>query len=238
MTAEALPRVTPFLLDRGPTMCPRRLRRHYQRLGGDDGAFTRGRIRDPLVQDARAAHQEMGPPNPRSFSVRTGLLPEEQALMHRAIDHYLDLFGDEPFQTSDDEAWDRPVESADGTFEVGGWIDLVGHRPDGAVELRQLELWGRQPEADPLRSFSVLLAVLRIRKHARADRVVVRHADLVHGHLAEHDVDLPTAGSELNATFSRRLARVRLRVQEGARVATAGMDCVTCPYANGCPAHR
>lgn len=235
---EHLPRINPFLVDRAETMCARRLRRHYQGLKGNDGPMLRGRVRDRLVDAARAAHATMGPPNRASFAAPPDLVPEERAVFRRAADHYLDLFGDEPLETISDPAWDEPAVADGGDFQVGGWIDLVGRRPDGAPELRQFELWGRRAAADPLESATILLAALRIRKLLQPDRLVVRHADLIHGRVDEQDLDLRDEGSALATRFSQRRARIQLRARAGEREATPGPDCQTCPYVQGCPALR
>ncbi|HLG00265.1 MAG TPA: hypothetical protein VI916_07330 [Acidimicrobiia bacterium] len=229
-------RVAPFLIDRAATMCPRRLRRHFQDIKGDGGFVARGRIRDVIVWAARAAHADGGTPNPDSFSVPDSLVPEEQALLRRANEHYLALFADDPLETIENDAFDAPVVADRGDFKVGGWIDLVGRRPDGDVELRQFELWGRTPSADPLESPTILLACLRIRKALTPERIRIRHADLIRGTLDEHTADLSGGPGEMAALFSRRLAMIRARTFKGEAV--PGRDCTTCPFANGCPAFR
>lgn len=235
---QSLPRITPFLVERAATMCARRLRRHYQGLKGNDGPMLRGRVRDRFVDCARAAHAEMGPPNPASFPDPLDLVPEEQAVFRRAAGHYLSLFGDEPLETVVDDFWDEPTVADGGDFRVGGWIDLVGRRPDGVPELRQFELWGRPANADPFESATILLAALRIRKHLQPDHLVVRHADLVHGRADERRIDLRAEGGALATRFSQRRARLQVRVKDGEREATPGPDCQTCPYVQGCPALR
>lgn len=232
--APPLPRVTPFLVERAETMCARRLRRHFQGLEGDQGTMLRGRIRDVLVEDARAAHREMGPPNPAAFSIRRELLPEEQALQERAIGHYLALFGDESLRTVEEEGLEWPTEAADGTYRVGGWIDLVGERPDGVTELRQFELWGNPLQADPRHNPTTLLAALRIAKVLRPERLVIRHADLLWGRRDEAVVERAQLRGELAELFRGRLATIRQRAHEGRP--TMGRDCATCPFTNGCEA--
>lgn len=230
----SLPKVTPYLLDRAPDLCGRRMRLAYQNQRGDQGAFLRGRVRDALVGDARAAHTELGPPNPESFFVRPELLPEEQAMQRRAIDHYLELFADEPVRAVDHDEYDRPVERR-GVL-VGGWIDLVCEGPRGQPELRQFELWGRRIEPEPLENATVLLAVLRLSRWAGERPLRVRVADLVGGALAETTVDLGEARSRLVARYEQRIARIALRVQDAR--AEPGDHCTACPYVPGCPAFR
>lgn len=229
---DDLPKVTPYLVDRAPELCPRRLRLAFQNQRGEQGAFLRGRVRDAVVEDARAAHAALGQPNPDSFHVRHELLPEEQAVQQLAIDHYLALFGDEAVEAVDHEEYVRPVERR-GVL-VGGWIDLACEDRDGHPQLRQFELWGRRLVADPRENATLLLATLRLSRWV-GDRVLrIRLADLTSGALVEHEVDLPTERSDLVSLYEQRLARIRLRTRKPEPV--PGESCTACPYVAGCPA--
>lgn len=229
---DDLPKVTPYLIDRAPELCPRRLRLAFQNQRGEQGAFLRGRVRDAVVEDARAAHSTMGPPNPDSFHIRSELLPEEQAVQRMAVDHYVDLFGDDPVQAVDHDDYVRPVERR-GVL-VGGWIDLVCEDPDDGAELRQFELWGRDVSVDPRDNATLLLATLRLSKWIGERRLRIRLADLTRGRLAEHQVDLVNERGDLVALYEQRLARIQLRTRKPDAV--PGESCTACPYVAGCPA--
>ncbi|MBI2170244.1 MAG: hypothetical protein HYU28_12220 [Actinobacteria bacterium] len=231
--APALPKVTPYLIERAEDLCPRRLRLAFQNQKGDGGAFLRGRVRDALIEDARAAHAELGPPNPASFHVRTELLPEEQAVQRRAIDHYLAIFGDEPVRAIDHDDFDRPVERQ-GVL-VGGWIDLACEGPDGEPELRQFELWGRPMFAEPADNMTILLAVLRLSRWVGDRALRIRLADLVGGRVVESTVPAP-ARAQLVDLYEQRIATITGRTRRAEAI--AGDHCTACPYVPGCPAFR
>ena len=232
MSGPATSVVTPYLIDRAATMCARRLRLTFQGQKGTQGMFARGRVRDPLVLAARTAHADMAAPGVDAFPTPVDLLPEECAVFDGAAAHYVGLFASEPLRAVDHEPFLERTESDRDDLSIGGWIDLVGERPDGRLELRQFELWGRRPDADPLSNPTILLAALRIRKALRPETLAVRHADLVHGRVAGSEVELTRAGA-LGTLFHQRVARIRLRVKEAQ--AEPGGDCVTCPFPAGCP---
>lgn len=235
---QPLPKVTPYLLRHADTMCARRLRLTFQALKGNGGAFLRGRVRDALVEDARAAHHELGVPNPAAFFVREELVPEERDVYRRAADGYLELFGDEPARAIDHEPYDGPVESPSRQVRVGGWIDLAVEGPSGTRELRQFELWGREPHADPLHpdATAILTAVLRLSRWIGDGPVRIRHADLLGRRVNEHVVDAGRDLPDLRARFEQRLAKIRLRAADGR--AQPGQECASCAFLAGCEAHR
>ena len=229
---EPRPKVTPYLVERAGELCPRRLRLDFQGQKGDQGAFTRGRVRDPLVEDARAAQAEMGPPNPASFRVRTELLPEEQAVQRRSIDHYLEMFGAESARAIDHDPYRQRTPRRG--IEVGGWIDLACEREDGAPEYRQLEIWGRDVAPDPTLNMNLLLALLRLSKWIAGRTVHVRVADLIRGVRRDAEVDLGARQDELVALFEERLTLIEARARRAQAV--PGDHCTACPYVAGCPA--
>lgn len=231
--SQELARVVPFLLDRAADMCPRRLRKHFQGQRGNEGAFLRGRIRDLVVAGSRDAHQAMGPPDPGAFPEPRELLPEEQAVYRRAVTNYLALFANAPGQTADLEEYWKRTPSPAREVEVGGWIDLALETPSDGRELRQFELWGREPVADPRSSMAILSAVLRLTRWAGDRPLRVRHADLVHRRVDEHTVEVDHR-AELAALFDRKLSRVRLRIADP--LPRPGRDCHTCPFETGCEA--
>lgn len=232
MTDAPLPKVTPHLVGRSADRCPRRIRLAHQNQRGDSGAFLRGRVRDAVVEDARAAHADLARPDPASFPVHGELLPEEQEIQRRAADHYLRLFGEEPVRAIDHEEYDRPVERR-GVL-VGGWIDLACEGPDGERELRQFELWGRELDPDPRENATLLLATLRLSRWVGPRPLRIRLADLVRGRGEEVVVDLGEERGHLVALYEQRLLRIRRRADSGEAV--PGDGCVACPYVAGCPA--
>lgn len=231
---QALAKVTPYLVERAEDLCPRRLRLAFQDQRGDGGAFLRGRVRDAVVEDVRAAHAEMGPPNPASFRIRSNLLLEEQNIQQRCIDHYLRLFGDEAARAIDHDEYRSPVER--GGVRVGGWIDLACETESGGAELRQFEMWGRDVVADPTRNMTILLAVLRLSRWAGARPLRVRLADLVSGGVTEEVVDIAGRRDELVGLYEERLAVITTRTRRAEAV--AGDHCTACPFVAGCPAFR
>ena len=237
-TTDAPPRITPYLLRMADAMCPRRLRSIYQGLKGDDGAFLRGRVRDALVEDARAAHAEMRPPEASSFFVREELLPEERLVYRKAADGYLELFADEPVVAADHEPFDRPLEWRE--FRLGGWIDLAVERPSGVKELRQFELWGGPLRPDPFDpdATAILCAVLRLAKWAGNGTLVVRHVDPVGRRIEEQELEMARDLPELKTRFYQRLSILKLRASVQRPTPVPGQECAGCAFVAGCEALR
>lgn len=233
---DRLPKVTPYLLDRADTMCPRRLRCAYQDHKGTDAPFLRWRIRDPLVEDARAAHHDLGPPNPAAFTDRESLVPEERALLGLAQRTYLRLFADEPARAIDHEPYERPYESSRRGVRVGGGVDLAVEGPNGERELRQFELWGRTPCADPFASAQILCAVLRLSGWVGKETLRIRHADLIGGWIDEYTVDLGATLGDLAQRFDHLHRMIQQRSAEPAPP-VPGQECAQCSYMLGCEAH-
>lgn len=231
-----MPKVTPHLLARGLDLCPRRLACELDGREADAGAFTRWRIRTPFVDAASLACNR---PTAADFPVPPDLEPEEMSVWARATDGYLVRFGDVA-ATAIDHGCERPTLSRRFSVRVGGAVDVLVRLDggDGGVELRQLELWGRQPDADPYRNWEVALAVLRLARLLSGERLRIVHVDLLGGadrdDVAELDYDADLA--PLRDRFTARLDALRARA--ASREAIPGTGCGQCRHIAGCPAHK
>jgi hypothetical protein len=233
---EALPKVTPYLLRRADTMCARRLAREVEGGERSSDPVNRSRLRDAFLTAARAAHAETRAPVAADFAgIGNDLEPEEKAVLTRAGESYVQIFGDRAVRY-EDHGLDTPSVSPRRRLRIGGWVDLAVVGTDGAHELRHLELWGgRVPHEDPLELESVKVAVLRLSGWAVDRPVRVIWADLVHGLVRERTVTVASALPELTAWFEQRVEIVRTRIAEPD--AQMGADCGTCKFVAACPAH-
>lgn len=227
-------RVTPYLLRAADTMCPRRLRMEHEGAGKTQGAFMHSRVRDPFVEDARAAHADMAPPNPASFSERPDLLPEENAVLHLAAEGYLRLFGEQSARAIDHQALPSPFPAPKRRVTIGGYLDLALETPAGK-ELRQFELWGNDVCADPGESWTMLCLVLRLADWVGGGRLRLCHVDPLNGNADECTLDCGRELSKLASRFDRRLARLRARAADPRPEPSDA--CGTCPFIPRCEAH-
>jgi hypothetical protein len=235
--ASEVPKVTPYLLERGPTMCPRRLLFTYEGRLGTADTFTRWRLRDPLVEAARLVHAAMARPVADGFGAAPmDAVAEERALWDRAVATYVNLFGAAAAMTVTGHGGEAPTLSPGRGVRLGGAVDLVVLTEAGEAELRQFELWGGPVCARPLASFEIGMAVLRLARWGSGRRLLVRHVDLFSGALDEHEFDYATDLDAVRQRFDGRLEEVRSHM--GAAVAVAGVECGTCNYIAGCPEHR
>lgn len=234
-TPDTLPVVTPYLLRRADDMCPRRLAMTFDDTKGTQGAFTRWRLRYPLVEGAHAAHAELRPPERASFVAPADLLHEEVALFERAADTYCRVFAGEPVEAVRGHPGERRTESKRFGVIVGGAVDLLAVGPEGDHELRQFELWGRELCADPGTSWEMLLAALRVSKVVGEAVLRIRHVDLLTGALDERLVDLRRQREGLVRRFEDRLDLVRQRADKTAP--EEGQDCGSCPHVPLCEVH-
>lgn len=234
MAAE-VPKVTPYLLDRGPQMCPRRLLYEYEGRAKTPDTFTRWRLREPFVNAARLMHRVMVPPIRERFVAPPELVKEEAVLYATAADTYMGIFGDQLACTVEDHGANTPTLSAARNVRVGGAIDVLVTLADGQAELRQFEFWGRLPCADPRESFAMTVAVLRLARWARGRTLRLRHADLIGGREDIVTVDYAADLATIRAHFDDRLQLIRSRMD--ASVTQVGLGCGNCGYVAGCPPH-
>jgi hypothetical protein len=237
MADDRAPKVTPHLLARGGDLCPRRLAHELDGRQPDAGPFTRWGIRTPFVAAASLAHGGGARrPTADDFPAPPDLEPEEVDVWERATAGYLLRFGDVA-ATAIDHGCEQPTVSSRFRVRVGGAVDvLVRVDGDGAVELRQLELWGRPPDADPHRNWEVALAVLRLARLLSGERLRIHHVDLLGGggDVTEFDYDADLA--PLRDAFAARLGELRARA--ASKQAIRGTGCGQCRHLAGCPAHR
>jgi len=201
---------------------------------GFSDAVTRGRLRDPFLDAARAAHGGGTALRRDAFVAPPDLEPEEQRVFEHAARWYAHLYGDRA-ATLHLHDCDRPTERRG--VRVGGWVDLTFEHPDGTKELRQLDLWrGRRPQSgDPMELERVWLAVLRLRPWVGDAPLLVSWADLVDGARHEREVDLGRELEPLRDGFEDRLTALRTRA-DPTRVEPGG-GCRWCNHLAGCRAH-
>jgi hypothetical protein len=230
-----MPRVTPYLLRRAERMCPLRLRRDFLGQGGMRSQFLRFRVRDPLLEAARATHADLQPAQAEHFRAPPELRAEERAVFERAAASYVRQFGTEPARAID-HGCDRPTAWPSRGVKVGGPIDLTVEDASGTRELRQLELWRRVPPDPPLDAVDIRLAVLRLARWAGGERLRVRWCDLVGDEVRTQDVDLRAEVPRLKAWLDERIGVVQERAAEP--IPEPGIDCGTCAHVPTCPVHR
>lgn len=235
MEPDELPRVTPYLLRRAERMCPLRLQRDFLGRGGLRSSFLRFRVRDPLLEAARAAHAELRPVRLEHFQAPPELRAEERAVFDRAAASYVEQLGDEPALALD-HGCDRPTPWPSRGVRVGGTIDLTVEDATGTRELRQLELWRRMPPGEPLESVDIRLAVLRLGRWAGGERLRVRWCDLVGGEVRTQDVDLQAETPGMKTWLDERIRVVEERSAQP--IPEPGIDCATCAHVPACPVHR
>ncbi|MGQ0825266.1 MAG: hypothetical protein ACT4OX_09615 [Actinomycetota bacterium] len=232
MPADEMPRVTPTLLRKADAMCRRRL--HHEHTGDKrrankaaDGRFA---VSNRLVNDARLAHAEMGPPRADAFVEPVELEPEQRRLYQAAAVGYLAHFGAHPGRAAD-LGWRVALP------EVG--IDLVGDAglaidtPDGAKELRMLSLSSRRRAL--LDDVDVKVALLRTAVWAPDDLRIVA-VDLIEDHSIELTPDVAADRAEARTWLAERVEAIGQYAADGR--ARAGADCSWCPFIAGCEAHR
>lgn len=222
------------MLARADTACPRRMRREFEGRDGGSDPVLRGRVRDRFLEAARNAHAELRAPTASHFAAPADLVAEEAALFERCAAVYVDMFGAETNQVVPSDC-EQPTVHQRRQLRIGGWVDLTLADATGRKELRQLELWGRPPPADPLELPVIKVALLRLSRWAGTEPMTVRVADLVSGALSQRTLRVPDEIDALRNWFDGRM-----RVLE-ARIATddpiVGNDCGSCKYVAGCPAH-
>ena len=228
------PKVTPSVLRRADTCCPRRLAHEVDGSEGNADPVHRARLRDAVLAWARAAHAASDlsvAPDP------VGLTEEEMAVVEQARHWYRHCFGAEPV-TVLDPGLDRPTEVAGLPARIGGWVDLVVTLPDGRTGLRVLDLWGGTAPPDDRSVLTlpvVQCALVRLAERLGPDALreaEVTWADLLGGvrrSTVLGDGDLGAA----RAAVADGVARVLARVADP--VATPGPDCTACRFRKGCP---
>ena len=231
---DELPKVTAAFLRRVEEMCPRRVSFEYENRRGNRTASARWRVSNQLVEHARLAHIELGPPAPAAFTPLPDLRPEERRVYDAAVRWYFQLFGDRAVRSVDVDEWETPIPDLD--VRLVGRAGLAVEDADGAAELRLLGVGGSVPDArDPLAAIDARFALLRTADWLTGRPVRLVHADLLFGTFVEHVVDADAALDELRSWLCERVDAVRARIARPQP--RPGLECGRCRFVAGCSAH-
>lgn len=234
---EELPKVTMAFLRRSEALCPRRLAFEHSNRRGNRTAPARWRVANQLMDHARVAHIELGPPSRVAFTPLPDLVPEEQRVYEAAAAWYLRLFGDRAVRAVDAvdaDEWETAVP--DLGVRLVGQAGLPVEDADGHAELRLLRIGGAEPDpTDPLAPVEARFAVLRRAEWLAGRSLRLVHADLLYGALVEHEVDADAALAELRPWLRERVDALRARIAHPEP--RPGLECGRCRYVAGCAAH-
>jgi hypothetical protein len=231
---DDLPKVTLAFLRRVEELCPRRVAFEHHNRRGNRTAPARWRVANQLMDHARVAHIELGPPAPAAFTPLPDLVPEEQRIYETAARWYLQLFGDRAVRAVDVDEWETPVPELG--IRLVGPAGLTFEDGDGHAELRLLRVGGPEPDpADPLGPVEARFALLRRSEWLAGRSVRVVHADLLYGALVEHEVATDVVAAELRPWLRERVEALRARITRPE--AKPSLECGRCRFVAGCSAH-
>jgi hypothetical protein len=238
---EELPKITAAHLRRASTMCARRLAYEHADRRSMRRSSARFRVQNQLFEDARLTHVDMRVPDPAHFRPGDDLTNEEARLYETAARWYVALYQDRPARTVDLGAGDSPdgiddwaTRVADIGVRLVGRCGLAVEHDDGRRGVRLLRIGRGVPNGDVLDDADVRFAVLRLAGWEPSG-LEVSIADVLHGARREEVVD--AAGiSAVREWLADRVAVVRTRIRHGD--VTPGIDCASCAFVPGCPAHR
>jgi hypothetical protein len=222
-------KVTAMHLRRAERMCARRLALDQQDQRGNRSATRRFEVANRLVADARLAHTEGGPPDPRAFVVPRDLFPEQQRVYEAGARGYLACFGGASARLVEHDAWstDVPGLGARLVGDVG-----IALETDGGHELRVLRLGrGARPGIDEV---DVRVALLRSEAWATGSLSLVV-ADVLAATAHRVSLDVAAQLPEARAWLAERIGVLRDRTRDARP--TVGADCQGCPFVAGCPPH-
>ena len=246
------PSLTPFVMKVGGSSCRRWV--HHQLYGPKDyqDPFHRWNIRTVLLDRLFTAHSQLKAPQIEDvLSQQSGqLLPEEQWFLEHFIDRYCEIFSTVPGLAIVHNC-ERATTLESRGVRLGGAVDFLLRTPDGNLQLRQLELWGRRVEADPMASWEIALAVLRLRTVRSVEGpLLISHVNLNTGEISERWIDLTSgSSSELSKIaqhFDLRGVRfsieVPLQIRRLVRSVDSALGCRTAQsgriFPNSLPAGR
>jgi hypothetical protein len=223
---EELGRITPTLLRRAETMCPRLL--HHEYVSGrvlstlGDSPFE---VSGRLLEEARTWHQgnvraDHGFPEP------TDLEPEQRAVYRVAAQEYVRRFGAEEVEVHD-LGW--VTEFTDLGVRLAGQVGLAVVAADDRHEVRVLRLAAR----DLLDDVDMKFIILRAADWAKSTLHVVA-VDLLQGESAEYDVDIDAHLSDAREWLAERVDIIRTRGNRHRPV--VGSECRSCKIVPGCTA--
>ncbi len=229
------PRITPALLRWADTMCARRLAGVHHDRRGNRPSDARFRVANRVFDSARLAHVDVAAPTPAAFRAVDGLEPEEQRVYETAGRWYIALFGDRAVRAVDVDDWESPI--ADLGIRLVGPAGLPVEAADGRRELRLLRVGARRPvPADPLESVEARFALARVADWAGRGPLRLCVADLVHGALAECELEVDRVlATDVRPWLEERVAVIRDRAADP--TPQPGLECANCRYVAGCAAH-
>jgi hypothetical protein len=224
-----LPLVWRTLLAR-PHQCPERLRRTLDDARGDPMPTHRWTPAARVREAARLAHADMRAPRATDFPPAADLPAEQQRVYEAGAAGYLLLF-DEPARAIDVAS--EPIVFGDVGVRVAAGRELVVETPTGGVELRRLQLGGRDPVIDDGTLRHVALVAPEWSPTPASVRVVV--ADLITLAVADADVNLAAARDGAVEWLRDRYAALQRAAMGKAR---PGDHCLDCEHVWSCPIHR
>lgn len=214
-------------------MCRRRLAHELADQRGNAPGNARFAVSNRFSADARLAHTDLAPPDPRAFVEPTELLPEQVRAYRAAVAGYLALFGDEVARAVD-LGFETVV--ADLEIRLVGDVGLALETP-GGCELRVLRLGERGFGQSLLDDVDLRFATMRAAAWTGTGatlRIVV--ADVLNVERAEFVVDVDAQLDDARAWVAERVKVIRdLTVDAQPK---AGRDCLGCRFVAGCRAHR
>jgi hypothetical protein len=238
---EELPKVTVAHLRRAATLCARRLALEHDDRRSMRRGTGRFRVQNQLLEDARLTHVDLGVPDAGHFRPGDDLTAEEGRLYDTASRWYVALYQDHPVR-SVDLAADATVEAIDDwatrvdalKVRLVGRCGLAVESADGRRGVRLLRLGRGVPAGDMLDDVEVRFAVLRLSGWAGTD-MHLSIADLVHGARRDESME-PERVPGLQHWLAERVDVVRARVADPD--VSPGIDCGSCSFVPGCPAHK
>jgi CRISPR/Cas system-associated exonuclease Cas4 (RecB family) len=225
---------TPFTLRVGREACPRWLNFQLRGPAERSEPFNRWNIRYALLAHLGEAHRKGVSPTAADIGRPPdgALLPEETWFYDRFAHTYAEVFSSEP-GTTVPHGCDYPNELRG--VSLGGAVDLLLDLGNDAMQLRQLELWGRDVAEDPLDSWELRLALARL--HSAG---VVRgsfelcHVDLNRATITRRELDIE--GLAVGLVEEIGAAARDLRSRSSSPQAVTGSSCAMCAYIPACSA--
>ena len=233
--SDPLPKITLRHLTRAERICPRRLASEHRNHTGNRSGNGRYRVGGQIREDARLAQTDLGRPRREHFRPTKDLFPEQRLLYAVAADWYVTLFGDRDMRVADTptEQWETKASELGVRLVGQAGIELENDR--GERELRFLNFGTTQP-GDLATSPSARFALLRSERWIGEEPIEVTVADLVHGTLARASFDPTVALPEAREWLTERVEIVRAVVADPEP--RLGLECGSCAFVAGCPAHR
>jgi hypothetical protein len=225
---------TPSVLRVGSEACPRWLSAQLRSLYAPEEPFHRWNVRGLLLSRLFDAHGAGGAPTPADVRPppKGLLLPEEMSYFNHFVQVYSDVFSDEP-GLGRQHGCLSPSDIRG--VSLGGAVDLLIEQPDGSMQLRQLELWGQTLPEDPLDSWQLGLALVRLHRIGGIrGSLELCHVDLNSGLMRRHDMDVGAASTVVMQELGITIRDLRSRASTP--VAVPGSSCGQCSHIPDCPA--